>query len=276
MKHRMLSGMIYGLSSAIGLVAFMYPFIAPELLASHMNRMGQAHGGDAPLMLTMLVGLSFVALLFDIQGQTMNTKVIALLGVLVSMNAVLRFVEVAIPGPGGFSPIFVLITLTGYVYGGRFGFQMGVMTLIVSALITGALGPWLPYQMLTAGWVGLTAPLCRVATRLFHRWLPRWQEHSEVAVLVLFGALWGFLYGVVMNIWFWPFMSGPVSQAWNPDSTLIEALQRYTTFYLLTSLGWDVFRAFGNGALIAIVGIPVLRTLRRFQQRFDFAYRALP
>jgi energy-coupling factor transport system substrate-specific component len=130
--------------------------------------------------------------------------------------------------------------------------------------------------MLTAGWVGLTAPLCRVATRLFHRWLPRWQEHSEVAVLVLFGALWGFLYGVVMNIWFWPFMSGPVSQAWNPDSTLIEALQRYTTFYLLTSLGWDVFRAFGNGALIAIVGIPVLRTLRRFQQRFDFAYRALP
>ncbi|MCB9161966.1 MAG: hypothetical protein H6644_19315 [Caldilineaceae bacterium] len=54
--------------------------------------------------------------------------------------------------PGGFSPIFFLIVLTGYVYGGRSAF-MGVLTLVVSSLFTGAIGPWLPYQMVTAGWI---------------------------------------------------------------------------------------------------------------------------
>ncbi len=269
-KHQLLSGLIYALSTAIGLVAFFYPFVAITLNNTQsLQVMGQAHMGDAPLVLTMLVGLSFVALLFDIQGQTVNTKVVALLGVLVSMNAILRFIEVALPGPGGFSPIFVLIVLSGYVYGGRFGFQMGVMTLVVSALITGTIGPWLPYQMLTAGWVGLTAPLCLPLVQAVGG-----QEHKgrEAIVLALFGALWGFIYGAIMNIWFWPFMTGPAAQSWSPGVGIIEGLQRYALFYVVTSLGWDIFRAAGNGLLIGVLGVPVLRVLRRFHRRFDFTY----
>ncbi len=34
---------------------------------------------------------------------------------------------------------------------------MGVYTIVVSALITGGVGPWLPYQMLVTGWVGMSA-----------------------------------------------------------------------------------------------------------------------
>lgn len=269
-KDRLLSFIIYGLTTGIGVVAFLYPFWMPAVRQSPL--MAQAHTGDAPLMLTLLVGLCFGVLLLEVQGQLVSAKFVALLGVLVSINAVLRFVEVAIPGPGGFSPIFFLIVLTGYVYGGRFGFLMGALTLVVSALITGTMGPWLPYQMFTAGWVGMSAPLCRIPVKVFKAegtWF-------EVILVAIFGGLWGFVYGGVMNIWFWPFASGSAGHFWEPGTALIDAVQRYAAFYAATSLIWDAMRAFGNTVLTLAFGMATLRVLRRFRQRFAFTYQPTP
>ena len=266
MKSKTLSYTIYAVTTLIGLVAFLYPFWLPALA---QGGRGMAHAGDAPLMLTLLVGLAFAVLLLEVQTQSISAKTIALLGVLVAINAALRFVEVAIPGPGGFTPIFFLIVLTGYVFGGRFGFLMGVMTLFVSALITGTIGPWLPYQMFTAGWIGLSAPLCRPMVRAVNG-AGRW---PEIVVLACFGGLWGLLYGVIMNIWFWPFVSGGASQFWVPGIGLGEAIQRYALFYAATSLMWDSLRLAGNTVLIVAFGAATLRVLRRFRQRFDFAYQ---
>lgn len=267
MRERLLSIAIYGLTTLIGLVAFLYPFFRPVVGAS--GGMQAAHATDAPFVLSLLVGLCFVVLLLEVQGQAVSAKLVALLGVLVSINSLLRFVEVAIPGPGGVSPIFFLIIVTGYVYGGRFGYLMGALTLVASALITGGVGPWLPYQMLTAGWVGLTASLCRPLVRTL-RGENQWRE---VVVLAGFGALWGFLYGAIMNIWFWPFVTGPAAQYWEPGVSLREVLERYAAFYVATSLIWDGFGAAGNVLLVSVFGLPTLRALRRFQRRFAFDYR---
>lgn len=264
-RSRVLSLTIYVLTTAIGVVAFLYPFWMPAL---RQAQMGMAHSQDAPLMLTALVGLAFAVLLLEVQSQSISAKSIALLGVLVAINTILRFVDVAIPVPGGFTPIFFLIVLAGYVFGGRFGFLMGVMTMLVSSVVTGTVGPWLPYQMFTAGWMGMSAPLCRLPVRAL-RVQERW---GEVAVLALFGGLWGVLYGLVMNIWFWPFVSGNASQYWAPGITLADTIRRYFAFYLATSLVWDGMRFVGNMLLIAAFGMPTLRVLRRFQQRFAFAY----
>lgn len=261
----MLSALVYLLTTLIGAVAFLYPFLLPALPTGDMN---SAHSGDAPLVLTILVLLCFGALLVEVQGQGMSAKTIALLGVLVSMNALLRFIEVAVPGPGGFSPIFCLIVLVGYVYGARLGFLMGALTMIVSALITGGVGPWLPYQMFAAGWVGLSAPLCRPFIGLIHGVGKR----REVAVLSAFGGAWGLLYGAIMNLWFWPFVAVPAQQYWQPAISLLEGIKRYAAFYVATSLLWDLAGAAGNVLLIVAVGLPTLRALRRFQQRFTFRY----
>jgi len=267
MTRRLLSTFIYVLTSVIGLLSFIYPFIWPEtIMASAVH--GQAHSADAPLMLSVLIGLCFVALLLEIQGDSVSTKFIALLGVLIAINSVLRFMEVVIPVPGGFSPLFFLIVMTGYTYGGRFGFLMGALTLVVSALITGGVGPWLPYQMLTAGWVGLTAPLCRPLVRMLHA-EDRW---PEILILALVGAFWGFFYGAVMNLYFWPFAGGSADQYWEAGITLADTLKRYAVFYVATSLVWDLARAVGNTIMILAFGAPTLRTLRRFQQRFTFEY----
>ena len=263
---RGLSIATYALTTVVGMMAFLYPFWLPALHQSEYQQ--QAHAGDSALMLTLLVGICLGVLLMEVQSQAISTKAIALLGVLVAINSTLRFVEVAIPGPGGFSPIFPLIVLAGYVYGARFGFLMGALTLLTSAIVTGGVGPWLPYQMFTAGWVGLTAPLCRPVVRLVGGEGTR----AEVAVLALFGAYWGLLFGLIMNIWFWPFAVGSAQMFWQPGITPWETIQRYLVFYAATSLLWDLARMAGNALLIAVAGAPILRVLRRFQQRFAFTY----
>jgi energy-coupling factor transport system substrate-specific component len=264
-----LSGLTYLLTTGVGIAAFLYPFWLPALVQSSSQR--QAHAGDSALMLTLLVGLCLAVLLLEVQSQGVSTKTVALLGVLVAINATLRFAEVAVPGPGGFSPIFPLIVLGGYVLGARFGFLLGVLTLLVSAILTGGVGPWLPYQMFTAGWVGLSAPLCRPLARA----LGGPGSKGEVAVLAIFGGYWGLLYGAVMNIWFWPFAMGPAQMYWQPGIGLAETLQRYLVFYAVTSLVWDLARMLGNMVLIALGAGAVLRVLRRFQLRFAFTYAPL-
>ncbi len=270
--RRLLSPAVYVLTSLVGIVAFLYPFWLPALPPTVNS--GMAHAADAPLVLTLLVGFSFAVLLLEVQEEAINAKVIALLGVLVAINSILRFAEVAVPGPGGFSPVFLLIVLTGYVFGGRFGFLMGALTMLVSGVITGSAGPWLPYQMFTAGWMGMSAVLCRPLVAMIGR-QGKW---SEVAVLAAFIGLWGMLYGAIMNIWFWPYIDAGAlpaasqSTAWAPGASVWETVQRYAAFYLATSLIWDTARLVGNAGLMLAVGMPVLRVLRRFQMRFAFTY----
>ena len=79
----------------------------------------------------------------------------ALLASMVAIGAVARL----IPSFLGASPIFLLVILGGYVFGPAFGFQLGALTLAVSAFLTGGIGPWVPYQMLGVGWVGMFAGL---------------------------------------------------------------------------------------------------------------------
>lgn len=267
-----LSLAVYALTIGIGAVALLYPFL---VAVAQTGAAESARAGESLLMLFVLMGLCLAALLVEVQGQAVSAKRIALLGILVAINSVLRFVEVGIPGPGGFSPIFFLIILSGYVYGGRFGFLLGSLTMLVSALITGGVGPWLPGQMFTAGWVGLTAPLARPLVRAVAG--PACAgSRREVIVLAVVGGLWGLAYGALMNLWFWPFMAGPASQAYAAGLGLADTVRRYLAFYLVTSLVWDVMLAAGNMLLILAFGRPTLAALRRFQQRFDFEVRLQP
>lgn len=261
-----LSGAIFGLATLMGLVAFFYPFWVPALQQG--GRMTLAHSQDAPYVLALLTGICFVVLLLEVQGAGMSAKTVALLGVLISINSLLRFVDLAVPGPGGFSPIFLLIVLVGYVYGPRLGFLMGALTLLVSSIITGAMGPWLPYQMFTAGWIGMSAVLCRPLVRL----LRVRERRGEIVILALFAGLWGLLYGVVMNIWFWPFVVGTPEQFWEPGIGWWQTVQRYSVFYVVTSLWWDLLRLAGNVVLTLVLGAPVVRVLQRFHRRFTFVY----
>jgi energy-coupling factor transport system substrate-specific component len=219
-----------------------------------------AHASDAPLLTVLLLGLCLAVIFASLTtGQQMTSKLVAVLGVLTAIAAVLR----AVPGPAGFNAIFLLPILTGYAYGPTFGFLLGALSLLVSALIGGGVGPWLPYQMLSTGWVGMMSG-----------WLPelRRSRRLEPIMLAAWGALLGLLFGAMMNIWFWPFLAGgsQAGQGWQPGMAIWATLRNYATFYLVTSLWWDAGRAAGNALLILLFGGPILRVLRRFRSRFRF------
>ncbi len=243
-------------ASLVGAMSLLYPFVVPAGSAEQNSPM--AHAGDAPLIFIALVVLCLGAVAANLAGRQMNSKIMAVLGVLTAMNAVLR----AVPGPGGFSAIFILPILCGYTYGSTFGFLLGSLSLMVSALIGAGIGPWLPYQMLSAGWVGMISG-----------WLPRLHgRRAELAMLGAWGLVSGLIFGAIMNLWFWPFINVPsgTDMYWAPGVSLIEGLKRYAVFYSLTSLWWDAMRAGGNVVLLVLLGGPLIGTLRRFQRRFQF------
>ena len=261
-----LSRLLLGFGLIFGLSTLLYPFLQPVLSIDLPP--DQARSAEMPLLISALVGLCLLVLILETQSTAANTRLVALLGMLVAINAALRFLEVGIPGPGGFTPIFVLIILTGYVFGASFGFLMGALTMLVSALITGGVGPWLPGQMLAAGWVGLSTPLVR---RLVLQ-LNLAGKPQEIYILAAYSVLWGFAYGVIMNLWTWPFILGPMTQSWAPGIGLGEAIRRYMAYYLITSFLWDLMGAAGNAALLLAFGRPILRALQRFHRRFSFRY----
>jgi energy-coupling factor transport system substrate-specific component len=258
--YRLPSIVLFMLANLIGALAYLYPFWLPvQTLANE----GSGHAGDALIVFGLLVSLCLLVMLADMAGGAVNPKIIAVLGVLTAINAVARLAENILPLPAGFSPIFLLIILVGYCYGPRLGFLLGAFTIMVSALLGAGVGPWLPYEMLAAAWVGLSAG-----------WLGKLGvgeqgERVEGIVLLTFGALWGFLYGAITNLYFWPFVIAE-GGSWAPGLSPGEILQRYAGFYLATSLLWDVMAALGNVALLAVLGPPLLRALRRFRRRFQF------
>lgn len=265
--ERLLSYLVILASTLLGCFSFLYPFFLPNF--QQTSSPAGIRLSEMPLTMTLVLGLCVIALLFESQQGAANARLVALMGILVALNSVLRYIEVAIPGPGGFSPIFFLIILSGYLFGAKFGFLMGAMTLFVSAILTGGVGPWLPSQMFTAGWVGMSAAfLAPLTNRL------GWEgKHGEIILLMIFGAFWGLLYGAIMNLWSWPFMIGPADQYWQPGISFVDTLARYGVFYLVTSLAWDLGRSLGNVLLIGLFGAATLKVLRRFRGRFTFVYQ---
>lgn len=253
------------LVSLIGVASFLYPFFLPALAG--VGQRGGRSGIEVPLVFTALGAACLLVLLLVVQGQASGwgrgaSKMVALLGVLVAVDATLRLIPTLL----GASPIFLLIILAGYAYRASFGFLMGALTLFASALLTGGLGPWLPYQMLGAGWVGMTAGM-----------LPRSSEsgsRTEIATLAMFGGIWGFLYGAILNLMAWPYAAPGLDERaglyWAPGMAFGETLSAYGRYYLTTSLVYDAFRAGANVLLVLALGRPLLRLLDRYRARFTW------
>ncbi|WP_068252500.1 ECF transporter S component [Janibacter corallicola] len=243
-----------GLTSLAGLLAFLWPLVITPDSAL-------AHSGDAPLVFAVILVGVLAIVLAEVSDGGMDTKAVAMLGVLSAVGAILRPVGA---GTAGLEGIFFLLILGGRVFGPGFGFILGATTLAASALLTAGVGPWLPFQMLAAAWVAMGAGL-----------LPRAKGALEIVMLCAYGVVTGLLYGAALNFSFWPFtVQGEASLSFVAGAPVTENLTRFLAFSLATSLGWDLGRSLTNAVLIALLGRPVLGALRRAARRASFRPRA--
>lgn len=218
---------------------------------------GAPHAGDAPLLLALTVPALLAVVMGETTGRRLDAKGVALLGVLCGLNAMLR-----VPGAvGGASLIFVLPILCGAVFGPAFGFLLGSLSFAASGIVTAGVGPWLPFQMFAAGWIGAGAGLLRP-------FVERIRPVAAVALLCVYGYMAGFVFGAVTDLWFWPYLAaGDSSIGWRAGMGATDALSAFRRFYMATSFAWDAGRAFGNAVLLGLVGMPAMRLLRRWRDR---------
>jgi energy-coupling factor transport system substrate-specific component len=238
------------LGSLAGVLAFTWP-----LLASPAG--DAARSVDPPLVFVLVLPLLVLVVLAEVAAGRLDAKALAMLGVLSALGAAVRPLGA---GTAGIETAFVLLVLGGRAFGPGFGFVLGSTTLFASALLTGGVGPWLPFQMLAASWVGLGAGL-----------LPPARGRGELLLLAGYGAAAALLYGLAMNLWFWPFSLGlDTSLSYVAGAPLLENLHRFVVFTLATSLGWDIGRAVTTVVLIVLLGPAVLGALRRAARRAAF------
>ncbi|MFE9623424.1 ECF transporter S component [Streptomyces sp. NPDC006527] len=242
------------LVSAVGVVAFTWPFLAPP--TSTLS----AHAQDAPWLFAGLLVLLVAVVAATISESGLGAKAVAMLGVLAATGAALRPIGA---GTAGIEPMFFLMVLSGRVLGPGFGFVLGAITMFASALLTGGVGPWMPFQMLAMGWFTTGAGLLPGPDRLRGR--------TELALLAVYGFLAAFAYGTVMNMAGWPFMGELASRvSFDPDGTVPANLARFVAYCVTTSLGWDLGRALVTVILTCTLGPAILRALRRATRRAAF------
>src|SRR6202166_4807390 len=220
-----------GAISIAGLALFLWSFVA----------------ADTPPAATSLdLSVVVVAVLIFVEGSTrrLDARRFALLAAIAAIDAALRLVLVT--GLGGFSPIFFLILAAGYVYGPSYGFLAGSVALLASAVATGGIGPWLPYEMVGCGFVGLVAGLAGLRRSGPVTW-------RDIVILAIVGAITGFAYGALLDVWDWTtFYRGAPGFGWRPGLPLPTALARFGRFYLATSLVVCSFRAAGDALAVIL------------------------
>lgn len=244
-------------ASLVGLLAFAWPLVIPiEQTASRAI----SHTKDAPWLFVLILPLLAGVVLAQVSEGGMDAKVVALLGMLTAVIAGLRAIS---PGTAGLEPGFFVLLLAGYAFGPGFGFVLGALGMFAGGLISGGIGPWLPFQMFANAWVGAFGGLLPGRRR---------DEPSRLQVLALALAalVAGLAYGVVMNLWFWPFANFESALTFRPGDDLASNAVRYARFWVVTSLGWDLPRGIVSALLVLAFGRPLLRAFARVSRKAAF------
>lgn len=232
-------------------LGFLWPFLVPNQgLADKASWFFLA---STPFAIALIVTL--------VSQAELGSKKIALLGTLTALIAALRPLGI---GAIGIEPMWFALILASRAMGPTFGFLLGALSMLLSALLTGGVGPWLAYQVCAAALIGSGVALIPAQLR----------GKREIFALSIYGIFASALFGIAMNLQFWPWTLGSGTElSYLPGAPISENLSRFFTYHFVSSLAWDIPRATLTAILIAVAAPPVLGALRRLQARSRFVDR---
>lgn len=241
------NNLVLFIASLCALAGFLWPFFYK--------------GIDLPktqLFFWIAVAFACVLVVLEVSNSNLDAKSVALLGVLAALISALRPLGA---GAVGIEPMWFVLILSARVFGSTFGFLLGIVSMFASALLTGGIGPWLGYQIFAAAWIGLIAGFLPKNIR----------GKKEIVMLIVYGAISAELFGILMDLQFWPWALGANTQlSYIAGGSLSENFSRFFTFHFATSMAWDVPRAIFTVFLISFTGTSVLSALRRTHTRAAF------
>lgn len=230
------------------LLGFTWPFFAPS----------QSVANKASWFFLTTIPIAVLLILALITQEELGSKNIAFLGVLTALVAALRPLGI---GAIGIEPMWFALILASRALGPTFGLLLGALSMSLSALLTGGVGPWLAYQVAAAALIGWGVGVIPKSLR----------GKLEIAALVLYGALSAALFGLAMDLQFWPWSLGQGTQlSYLPGAPIGENLKNFISYHFLSSMAWDLPRALLTSTLIAIAGAPVLNALQRARNKAAF------
>jgi len=234
-------------ASILSATGFLWPFF-----------FSNSNLAQTQLIFWCAIALAVVLVIVEVSNSRLDAKSIALLGILSAIIAALRPLGA---GAVGIEPMWFILILSARVFGASFGFLLGIISMFASALLTGGMGPWLGYQIFAAAWIGMLAGS-----------LPKkLQGKSEIIFLAVFGAFTSMLFGILMDLQFWPWTLGTGTQlSYIPGGAITENIYRFFNFHFLTAMAWDIPRAIFTSTLILITGRSVLSALNRTHTRAAF------
>lgn len=239
------------IASAVALAGFAWPLVVVAVPED-----AQA---AVPFVALAVVPAVVVAVAIGLDRQMHTATTVALLGVLAAVGAAIR---IAGTGVGGLEAVFFVLILAGRAYGARFGFLLGMLTIALSSVLWGGIGPWTPFQIFACGWVAAGAGLLPRFQNMRSR---RARSAAEIGMLVVYGILASYAFGLIMNFWFWPFATGMgTSISYVAEAPVGQNLGSFWLYSLVTStLTWDTVRAITTTVGILVVGPAALAALRR-------------
>lgn len=249
------------LATFFGAIAFSWPLYIPSEKISGISQ--TFLNPTSAKWFSVLIAFAAIALVaIEINRGILDSKSVALLGVLTALVAALRLIGA---GAIGVEPIWFLIILAARVFGARFGFTLGALSLGLSAFLTGGIGPWLPFQMMAAAWIGAGTGI-----------LPkRFRGKPEIFLLVIYAIIAAEFFGAAMDLQLWPWVTGSDSQlSFIPGAAVFQNLKRFLIFHFATAMAWDIPRAIFTSALIVVSAKPVLGSLRRANLKLNPISRA--
>ena len=197
------------------------------------------------LLSLVMLALLLVDFLVIFNEKVEGSKDIALIAILGAISAAARVPFAGIPSV---QPSTFIIMTAGMVFGAYVGCMVGFETALLSNFLLGQ-GPWTPWQMLAWGLAGVAgAGLKRITQN-------KWGIYIFMAVAFLYG----YVYGIIMNIWYWLAFIYP------------HTIESFLLVWSL-SIYFDTMHAVGNLIFVDLFGPKLIKIFERYKSRFSVKY----